>query len=177
MIRGVAAHQGEGIPSDRDRLLSQLFRDHYAALVRLACILVDDRESGEEVVQDAFVKLYPKLEGVRDPAAMPAYLRSIVLNLARSRLRRRGVARRHSEPAPTVSGSIEDGAVAREEQREVLAALRSLPRRQRQCLVLRYYAELSEGEIADALKISMGSVKTHTSRGRAALVDTLEALR
>ncbi len=171
-----APHQdGGSVPGEE--LLERLFRDHYTALVRLACLLVDDRESGEEIVQDAFVRMHSNLNRVRDVDAAPAYLRSIVLNLARSRLRRRRVAKRHQEAPGEFSASLEDLAALRDDQREVISALRSLPERQQQCLVLRYYAELSEGEIATALGISTGSVKTHTSRGRATLAERLEALR
>jgi RNA polymerase sigma-70 factor (sigma-E family) len=162
---------------DRDQLLTDLFREHYHALVRLACLLVDERESGEEIVQDAFVQLYRSAHRVRDAEAAPAYLRSIVLNLARSRVRRRIVARRHRETIRTNSDPLEDIAVLREDQREVIDALRLLPMRQRQCLALRYFAELSEAEIATTLGISTGSVKTHASRGRAALASALEPLR
>ena len=164
-------------PKPGNELLNRLFREHYDALVRLACILVDDRESGEEIVQDAFVRLHVNLDRVRDLDAVPAYLRSIVLNLARSRLRRRRVAQRHQEAHAQTIDSLEDRAALREDQREVISALRTLPRRQQQCLILRYYAELSESEIAAALGISTGSVKTHTSRGRAALAERLEAIQ
>jgi RNA polymerase sigma-70 factor (sigma-E family) len=171
-----ATRRDEGADPSEE-LLARLFRDHYTGLVRLACVLVDDRESGEEIVQDAFVRLHINLDRVRDVDAVPAYLRSIVLNLARSRLRRRRVGRRHQMARGNPGTSLEDLAALREDQREVISALRTLPPRQQQCLVLRYYAELTEGEIATALGISTGSVKTHTSRGRAALAERLEALQ
>ncbi|MGH9048743.1 MAG: SigE family RNA polymerase sigma factor [Acidimicrobiia bacterium] len=156
--------------------MSELFREHYLALVRLACLLLDERGAGEEVVQDAFVRLHGTAHRVRDPDAAPAYLRSIVLNLARSRMRRRLVAlRRHPRPSPDAA-PVEEIAILREDQREVLAALRTLPTRQRECLALRYFGELSEAEIAATLGISPGSVKTHTSRGIAALTSKLEKL-
>ena len=162
---------------DRDEALRDLYQDHYRSLVRLAALLVDDRESAEDVVQDAFVKAYRSWERMRDPAAAPAYLRSIVLNTARSGLRRRLVAARNRpSPAPDAAPADEP-ALLSEDRREVLEALRSLPRRQRECLTLRYYLDCSEAEIAETLGISKGSVKWHACRGLAALAGRLEARR
>lgn len=162
--------------ADRDGALRDLYEEHYRSLVRLACLLLDDRGLGEEVVQEAFIKLHGAWHRIDDLGTAPAYLRSIVLNLSRSRMRHRQVVERHkptSVPEPT---SPADAAVLREDQREVLDALRSLPRRQRECLALRYYQDLSEAEIAETLGISKGSVKSHSSRGMAALTKKLEAL-
>ncbi len=165
----------ETVTRDRDRLLSELYQEHYRSLVRLAATLLDRRELAEEVVQEAFIKLHRKLDKVRDLERADAYLRSIVMNLARSKMRRRQVARKHQpDPLPDAPGA-DVGVVVREDQQQVLDALRSLPARQRDCLVLRYYEDMSEAEIADTLGISKGSVKTHTSRGVAALGTTLEA--
>ena len=177
MIATMAAEGvGQAAAIDRDALLSDLFREHYLSLVRLACLLLDERGAGEEVVQDAFVRLHGTVHRIRDADAAPAYLRSIVLNLARSRMRRRVVAlRRHPRPSPD-GAPVEEVAILHEDQREVLSALRSLPPRQRECLALRYFADLSEAEIASTLGISTGSVKTHTSRGLAALTSKLEKL-
>ena len=170
---------GEGSTSyaaDRRTALSDLYRAEYRNLVRLAALLVDDRETAEEIVQDAFVKLDGTWDSVTDPAARPAYLRSIVLNGARSGLRRRAVVRKH-RPAPQPdAAAAEHHAVLREDQREVIAALRTLPTRQRQCLVLRFYEDMTETQIADALGISAGSVKTHLHRAMQAMTDRLEAL-
>ena len=165
------------IRTDRDDGLRQLFESQYHALVRLACLLLDDRGLGEEIVQDAFVKLHGSWDRIADPAAAPAYLRSTVLNLARSRMRRRLVARKHEPVALPPTASAEERVMLREDQAEVLNALRALPTRQRECLALRYYFELSEAEIAAVLAISAGSVKTHTHRGRNALAEKLENLR
>jgi RNA polymerase sigma factor (sigma-70 family) len=99
-----------------------------------------------------------------------------VMNLARSRMRRRIVARRHHSRPAGDAPPAEEAVLLREDQREVLAALRGLPGRQRECLALRYFHDLSEAEIATALGISTGSVKTHTSRGIAALTKRLESL-
>jgi len=166
----------QAVAIDRDALLSGLFRDHYHSLVRLACLLLDERGAGEEVVQDAFVKLHGSADRIENPAAAPAYLRSIVMNLARSRMRRRLVAHRHRPARSGDSPAAEEGALLREDQREVLDALRALPARQRACLALRYYGDLTEAEIAATLGISRGSVKTHVSRGMTTLASKLEAL-
>jgi len=162
---------------DRDDALRDLYQDHYRSLVRLAALLVDDRDTAEDVVQDAFVKLYRSWGRIREPAAAPAYLRSIVCNTARSRLRRRLVAARHRPPPPRDAAAAEDTALLSEDRREVLEALGALSRRQRECLVLRYYLDRSEAEIAATLGISPGSVKSHASRGLAALATRLEATR
>jgi RNA polymerase sigma-70 factor (sigma-E family) len=158
--------------ADRDAALSGLHREHYPSLVRLACLLLDEQGAGEEVVQEAFVRVYESWARVDDPLR---YLRSTVMNLARSRMRRRLVARRRVEPVTTAAMTAEEHAVRLDDRQEVLDAMRTLPRRQRECLVLRYYVELSEAEIASTLGISNGSVKSHSSRGLAALARRLEA--
>jgi RNA polymerase sigma-70 factor (sigma-E family) len=160
-----------------DPWLAGLYREHYRSLVRLASLLVDDRETSEEVVQDAFVKVYLARGRLRDTDRALPYLRSAVLNGARSQLRRRRVRRAQPAPQLRVVGSAEDTAVAGEETRRVMRALRSLPVRQRECLALRYYLDLSEAEIAETLGISAGSVKQHAHRGVEALGRTLEEER
>jgi RNA polymerase sigma-70 factor (sigma-E family) len=157
--------------TDRDAVLSALHREHYPSLVRLACLLLDERGAGEDVVQEAFVRVYQSWSRVDQPLT---YLRSTVMNLARSRLRRRLVARRRVEPVGVAALSAEERVVLLDDQQDVLDAMRSLPRRQRECLVLRYYLELSENEIAATLGVSNGSVKSHSSRGLAALARRLE---
>lgn len=165
------------VPLDRDQLLSELYREHYRSLVRLAALLLDQREAAEEVVQDAYLELYRNAERITKRSSADAYLRSIVLNLARSRMRRRMVAKKHPpSPQPDPPGADARITVS-EDTTEVLDALRALPRRQRECLALRFYEEMTEEKIADALGISRSSVKTHMRRGLAALADTLEALQ
>ena len=151
--------------------LYDLYRREYASLVRLASILLDDRGACEEVVQDAFVKALVKWRTIRDPERAPAFLRSVVLNGARSQLRRRAVAHRRAQPAPDSVDSDEARAV---ESRRMVVALRRLPARQRECLVLRFYLDLSERQIAESLHLSPGAVKTHTHRGLANLARRLE---
>jgi len=161
----------------RRERLRRLYEAHYVDLVRLACLLLDRTEAAEEVVQDAFVKLYGALDRIEDRDATPAYLRSMVMNGARSTLRRRQVARRHP-PVPEPHGEPADvGAVLHEDQREVIEALRTLPTRQRECLVLRFYGGCSEAEIAETLGIARGTVKSSISRAMAAMTQRLEGRR
>jgi len=151
--------------------LVKLYEEHYNSLVRLASFLLDDVESCEEVVQDAFVKLYTTAQPARGKEA--AYLRAMVLNGTRSRMRRRLVRRRHVPELPEPVASAESKAMSRHERQAMLAALRRLPRRQAEVLTLRFYQDLNEAEIAETLGISQGSVKTHASRGLAALKSLL----
>jgi RNA polymerase sigma-70 factor (sigma-E family) len=161
---------------DVDAFVVALFAEHGRSLVRLARLFVDDRNAAEDLVQEAFIRLARNAGRVREPARAPAYLRSIVLNLARDQNRRGLVSMRHrSALAIGHVVSDEDELVLREDQRQVIDALRELPVRQRTCLVLRYYDELGPDEIADALGISRNSVKTHLQRGLAALEERLAA--
>lgn len=157
-----------------------LYATHYRPLLKLASLLLDERTACEEVVQDAFLAVVRRgLDSVDGPRT-PAYLRSAVLNGARSHLRRRVVRDRVRplRPVPsTTAGSPEATAEQHDDERAVLAALRTLPTRQREVLVLRYWMELSEAEIAAALGISAGSVKTHAHRGLRALATILEEHR
>jgi len=165
---------GAVVRQDRDALLVDTYRAHYAGLVRLAAFLVGSREEAEEVVQDAYVKVHGALRRVEDPEA---YLRTTVVNLSRSRLRRRSVAAAHRpEPLPDAA-SAEAGALEHVQRAVVVAALRRLPRRQREAVVLRYYADLSEAQTAAAMGCAVGSVKSHTARGLAALRPLLEDAR
>ncbi|MGH9185837.1 MAG: RNA polymerase sigma factor [Acidimicrobiales bacterium] len=156
--------------------LAALHREHYRSLVRLANFLLGDQGRSEEVVQDAFVKLQLKWGGLRQLDRAPAYLRSAVLNGARSALRHRKVVDRHAERR-TVSLSMptpEAGALAAEEHRRVVEALRRLPDRQREALVLRYYLDLPVADCASALGVTVGSIKQHLHRGLAGLTTLLE---
>lgn len=178
-----AAREDSAYPAatidERRHRLAELHRGEYRSLVRLAALLVDERGAAEEIVQEAFVRLDRSWDRVTDPDRLDAYLRSIVLNLARSGMRRRRVALRHAErgsPTPAAAAA-DERAVLREDQAEVLAALRTLPTRQREVLVLRFWQDATETEIADALGISVGSVKTHLHRALGAMTTKLEATR
>jgi RNA polymerase sigma-70 factor (sigma-E family) len=154
--------------------LTVLYSAHYRGLVRLASYLTGDRDSADEVVQDAYVKVLGRWGGLRDLDKGEAYLRQTVVNLSRSRLRHRVVVDRHA-PAPMPDApSAEAGAITQLERDAVVRALGELPRRQREAIVLRYYADLSEAQTAHAMGISAGAVKSHTSRGMAALRHLLE---
>ena len=149
-----------------------MYRAQRSDLVRLAGLLLDDPGACEEVVQDAFVALHLH-HGTVDPDRLPAYLRSAVLNAARSRLRRRRVADRLGRIRPGSPATPEDEAILGDRRAAVLAAVRRLPRRQQEVVVLRYWLDLSEADIAATLQISPGSVKTHASRALATVARTL----
>jgi RNA polymerase sigma-70 factor (sigma-E family) len=158
----------EAVPAAVD--VHALYIAHWRHLVRLAALLVDDRASAEDVVQDAFVALHRKAEGLRDPEAALAYLRTSVLNLSRSVLRRRQTARKHLRVAePEATAGADSEVLLKDEHRAALAAVRRLPRHQREVLTLRYWSGLSEREIAQTLGISPGSVMSAACRGLAAL--------
>jgi RNA polymerase sigma factor (sigma-70 family) len=155
--------------------LAVLHQEHYRSLVRLAVLVLGDVGLSEQVVQDAFVRLQLRWGGLRDIDRAPVYLRSAVLNGARSQLRRQKVRDRfagrrtvkHLPPTP------ESAALAHDDQARVITALRHLSGRQCEALTLRYYLELSETEIAATMGIAPGSVKTHLRRGLANLADVL----
>lgn len=153
--------------------VSDLYREHALGLIRLAMLMVGDAPTAEDVVQDAFLGLHDKRHSLRDPADALAYARSAVLNRCRSVLRRRAVARRFRQPYEPAVWSAEEGAMAGEERREVLAAIARLPRRQREVLALRFYCDLREQEIAGILRISRGTVSSTTVRALAALAELL----
>jgi len=154
----------------------ELYEANHAGLLRFASLMAPENGMAEDLVQEAFVRLYKSWGRIRDPEKVPAYLRSTVANLARGRGRRMGVAQRNRPaPGPDAS-SAEEGAIRDESRNEVVATLRTLPGRQRECLVLRYYEGLNETEIAKTLGISVGSVRTHTSRGMATMQKRLGGL-
>jgi len=159
------------------RTLADLYRDHRMRMVRLAVLLVDDPATAEDVVQEAFTGLHRHWSGLRDEAAAVGYLRAAVVNGSRSVLRRRRTARDYVPPHQVNARSAESLAMLSAEHQAVVDALSSLPPRQREVLVLRYYVDLAEADIADAMGISRGAVKSHASRGMAALRTTLEASR
>lgn len=159
-------------PADLRDALPDLYHEHYRSLVRLASFSVDDLETAEEVVQDAFVKLVAGDYRV-DPGKEAAYLRSMVLNGARSALRKRQVRRAHTPDAPGLVAAAEVAGVASAEHDRIITALRQLPEQQASVLVLRYYLDLSEADIADTLGIARGSVKSHAHRGLKRLAQLL----
>jgi len=157
-----------------DDAVIELYSAHYRSLVRLAAVLVRDTPTAEEVVQDAFIAMHDGWKRLKDTEKALAYLRQAVVNRSRSVLRHRLVVERNPQKPQPDMPSAEHGALTLLERSAVVAALRDLPDRQREAIVLRYYADLSEAEIAAAMKISRGAVKSHTARGMAALRAALE---
>ncbi|HEX3823139.1 MAG TPA: SigE family RNA polymerase sigma factor [Mycobacteriales bacterium] len=157
---------GDETTSDRS-LLAGLFVADYDKLVRLARLLGDPGDA-EDVVQSAFIRVYRRGR-LRDPAQAGAYLRRTVVNLTRSAWRRKQTARRHA--AALAPDEVSDPDVAG--QLAIRAAIAALPRRQREAVVLRYFADLSEAATADLMRVSIGSVKSYTSRGLARLGELL----
>ncbi len=162
--------------ADVDDVVARLFHAEAASLVRLARFFVDDRDAAEDLVQEAFIRLARSVHRVHDPGAVPAYLRSIVLNLARDHNRRGLVSLRHRPTADSTPTDVTEHVELREDQRRVIRALRTLPPGQRNCLVLRYYLDLSNPEIARTLGVSVNTVKTQLRRGMAALAEQLAEL-
>lgn len=152
-------------PGAPPRTLADLYNDHRLRLVRLAVLLVDEPTTAEDVVQEAFTGLHRNWSGLRDEAAAVAYLRTAVVNGSRSVLRRRRTARDYVPPHSVTARSAESLAMLSAEHQAVVDALATLPPRQREVLVLRYYGGMSEAEIAGATGISRGTVKSTASRG------------
>ncbi|QGV82427.1 SigE family RNA polymerase sigma factor [Streptomyces ficellus] len=165
----------DGPPDSRPPTLVELYQAHRLGMVRLAVLLVDDLATAEDVVQDAFTALYRRHgEHIAEVDNALGYLRTAVVNTSRSVLRRRRTARAWTPPAAADVPSAEEHVVLDEAHREVLAALGRLTPRRRQVLVLRYWADLSEAEIAETLGISRGAVKSNASRALDALERILE---
>ncbi|GAA2776900.1 SigE family RNA polymerase sigma factor [Saccharopolyspora taberi] len=152
--------------------LTDLYQEHYRQLLRIAVLLVDDRASAEDIVQDAFVRVFDSRSRLRDPDKALAFLRQAVLNRARSILRRRMVAKKY-QPRLATSDSLPDDTGRGVDRAVLAAALAQLPRRQREAVVLRYYADLSEARTAEVMGCSQGAVKSYCSRGVARLSDLL----
>ncbi|MEU6880211.1 SigE family RNA polymerase sigma factor [Streptomyces sp. NPDC046712] len=155
--------------------LTETYRAHYRSLLGLAALLLDDTASCEDVVQEAFIRVHSARNRVRDPEKTLAYLRQTVVNLSRSALRRRILGLKLlSKPMPDMA-SAEEGAYDQLERDALIKAMRGLQRRQREVLVLRYFADMTEAQVAETLGISLGSVKAYGSRGIAALRVAMEA--
>jgi RNA polymerase sigma-70 factor (sigma-E family) len=151
-----------------DRAVTALYEAHALSLTRLAYVMLGDRAAAEDVVQEAFLGLYRRWGNLRDIATAPGYLRTSVLNGCRMVLRSRA---RHDGRAISELPweSAEATALVSEEHRHLLQAIRGLPPRQREALVLRYYLELTEEETARSMGIRRGTVKSATFRALAAL--------
>jgi RNA polymerase sigma-70 factor (sigma-E family) len=164
-------------PTEADRVLTAMYDAEYRSLVRMSAVMLGDVGSAEEVVQESFIAVHAAWRGLRDMDKAVHYLRRSVLNRSRSVLRHRAVVDRHTPKHEPEMPSAEQAAFIRLERSAVVSALRSLPERQREALVLKFYLDLSEEQVAAAMNISTGAVKSHTSRGKAALRSVLEAQR
>ncbi|MEV7530571.1 SigE family RNA polymerase sigma factor [Streptomyces hydrogenans] len=172
--RKTAEGTGAGAGTTVDHL-TETYRAHYRSLLGLAALLLDDTASCEDVVQEAFIRVHSARRRVRDPEKTLAYLRQTVVNLSRSALRRRILGLKLlSKPMPDMA-SAEEGAYDQLERDDLIKAMKGLQRRQREVLVLRYFADMTEAQVAETLGISLGSVKAYGSRGIAALRVVMEA--
>ena len=165
---------GAVVEWDADRAVTAIYSEHYRSLVRLAAFLVRDNATAEEVVQDSFVAMHGAWRRLRDTDKALSYLRQSVVNRSRSVLRHRIVVDKNTPKPPPDMPSAEHGAIIQLERSAVVSALRALPDRQREALVLRYYGDLSEAQIASTMGISRGAVKSHTARAMSALRTVLE---
>jgi RNA polymerase sigma-70 factor (sigma-E family) len=149
--------------------VTALYQAHALGLVRLAVLMVGDQPTAEDVVQDAFLALYRRWPALKDQDRALSYARASVLNgcrmVHRANSRHEGI----TLAAPDDTESAEETALLGEANREVLTALRRLPARQREAVVLRYYLDMTEDQAAKAMRVSRGTVKSATSRGLAAL--------
>ena len=159
---------------DASDIVTEIYTNHYGQLVRLAVLLVHDLQTAEEVVQDAFEAMHLAWRRLRDSEKALSYLRQTVVNKSRSVLRHRKVVDLHQPKAAPDEPSAEHAALALIDRSAVISALRLLPGRQREAVVLRYYADLSEADIAMAMGISRGAVKSHTARAMASLKSILD---
>ena len=160
---------------DVDHFVEAMYNEHGRGLVHMVRLFVDDRNAAEDLVQEAFIRLARSAHRIEDQRKAAAYLRSIVLNLARDHNRRGLVSLRHRLPLDDDEASVEDLVELAEQHQQVVDMLRTLPGRQRDCLILRYYDELGIDDIAQTLGISRNSVKTHLTRGMRALESQLSA--
>ena len=168
------SHESPG--ADAAEAVAALYRAHAVGLIRLAIIMLGDRAAAEDVVQEAFLGLYRHWGGLHDTAGSLPYLRTTVLNGCRSALRREA-RRDRRERAHGWSGpdwnTAEYQVLLAEEHRATLAAIRRLPDRQREALALRFYLDMPEEHVAEAMGISRGTVRSATSRALAALAQML----
>lgn len=159
----------------REAAISHLFDRDYTQLLRLALLLGASGVDAEDIVAEAFCQLHRRWRSLRNPLTAGRYLRSTVCNLTRMHVRRMQVFRRYARKhVEEYVNSAEQQVLLRDDQRAVVRALRSLPVRQREALVLRYWLGLNVSEIAGTMGISSGAVKSHTSRGMARLIRLLK---
>jgi RNA polymerase sigma-70 factor (sigma-E family) len=157
--------------TDAGSAVSTLYHGHYRSLVRLAALLVQDVDAAEALVQDSFVAMHSAWRRLADTDRALAYLHQAVVTRSRSALRHRAIAGK-IQPAPA-SGTpgASPAALTELEHSVLISALRTLAPRQREALVLTYYAGLPEAQIASVMRISKSAVKSHTTRAMSALRD------
>jgi len=169
-LRGMTKDQTATVPPD----LGALFVEHRQGLIRLALLLVGDQATAEDVVQDAFAGLHRRWHDLRDPAGARAYARAAVVNAARMVMRRRALIRRIGVPHEPPIWSAEAAVMLGEDHREVMRAIQRLPQRRREAVILRYYLDLGDTEIAQTMGISEVSVRSTISRALRTLGHLLE---
>jgi len=177
-----SARPEAGDAEDPSAIMADLYAEHALSMTRLARVMLGDQDAAQDVVHDAFCGLVRRWRTLNDPARAAAYLRASVLNGCRDALRKQ--ARRPADVPlrPELLGADHLGALsagadvpllALEDRRAVLAALRLLPGRQREVLVLRYYLELPDAEVARLMGIRESSVRSAAHRGLAGLARLL----
>lgn len=171
---GASAFTPAAAPAvDREEAVWRLYRDRHADMVRFATFLTGDLHAGEDTAHEAFVRLVDAWDRLDDPDRAEAYLRTTIVNLVRGDHRKRMVAQRHDQrhdqSGDVVVGSAEDAVMGRVGREQLLAAVARLPVRQRACVVMRHWMQMTESEIARDLDLSVGSVRTHIKRGTESL--------
>jgi RNA polymerase sigma-70 factor (sigma-E family) len=163
-------------PPGADTSVTALYQAHALGLIRFAYLLLGERQAAEDVVQEAFAGLYRRWAKLSDPGRALAYVRSSVLNGCRTALRRRALGRRLETYQPP-SASAEAAVLSNEERYQVMRAVRGLPSRQREALVLRFYLELPDEEIARVMGVRPSTVRSATHRALRALGQALGETR
>jgi RNA polymerase sigma-70 factor (sigma-E family) len=160
--------------ADPDELVASLYRTHALIMVRAALVLVGDKPTAEDVVQDAFIGLYRAVHRLTSPDKALSYLRTSVVNGCRSVHRSRRAWFQRTGPGEPAVSSAESAAMAHEDSRVTLQAVARLPRRSREVLALRYYLDMPDAQIAATLGVSRGTVSSTASRALAALARDLQ---
>jgi RNA polymerase sigma-70 factor (sigma-E family) len=169
----VPARRSYRVHDARPMTVEAVFERRYQPLCRLAALMLGDRDAAEQVVMEAFVEIFARWDSIRDVSKAEAYLRRSVVNGARSTLRRRSLETRANALFHGRSQSSTPSVVDAAPDPAVLQAVRQLPHRQRAAVVLFFYEDLSEAQIAETLGCTLGTVKSQLSKARAKLAATL----
>ncbi|HYN35865.1 MAG TPA: sigma-70 family RNA polymerase sigma factor [Actinomycetota bacterium] len=151
------------MPNSAQRALAELYEQHAASALRLAYLMTGDPRAAEDLVQEAFARMFARFQDRRPPQAVEAYLRRSIINLSNDRFRRLKtvrafLARGVSSPTSQAPPDVESRLVMR-------SRLQQLPHRQCAALVLRYYEDLSEDQAAEVLHCSVPALKQLVQRG------------